>query len=150
METHLENHMPYPDLLVQPMRDDLTRLGFRELRSADDVDDILSNVSGPVLVVVNSVCGCAAGALRPAVAMSLRSEVVPPMLTTVFAGQDLDATARAREYFTGYPPSSPSVALLVDGELVYMMERHQVEGRGPQAIAADLEAAYREHCGETV
>lgn len=142
--------MPYPDLLVQPMREDLTRLGFRELRNSEDVDDILSNVDGPVLVVVNSVCGCAAGALRPGVALSLRSDVVPPVLTTVFAGQDTDATARARDFFTGYPPSSPSVALLRGGDLVYMMERHQIEGRGPEAIAADLAAAYREHCTETV
>ncbi|CAN5632793.1 BrxA/BrxB family bacilliredoxin [soil metagenome] len=139
--------MPYPDLLVQPMREDLTRLGFRELRSAEDVDDILSNVDGAVLVVVNSVCGCAAGALRPGVALSLQGEVVPPVLTTVFAGQDMDATAKARHYFTGYPPSSPAVALLRDGDLVYMMERHQIEGRGPEAIAADLKAAYQEHCG---
>jgi len=137
--------MPYPDLLVQPMRDDLTRLGFRELRSADDVDDLLGHASGPVLVVVNSVCGCAAGALRPAVAMAIRAEENHPALTTVFAGQDLDATARAREYFTGYPPSSPAVALLKDGDLVYMMERHQIEGRGPDAIASDLAAAFREH-----
>jgi len=142
--------MPYPDLLVQPMREDLTRLGFRELRNSEDVDDILSNVDGPVLVVVNSVCGCAAGALRPGVALSLRSDVVPPVLTTVFAGQDMDATARARDFFTGYPPSSPSVALLRGGDLVYMMERHQIEGRGPEAIAADLAVAYREHCTETV
>jgi len=139
--------MPYPDLLVQPMREDLTRLGFRELRSADDVNDILSNVDGPVLVVVNSVCGCAAGALRPGVALSLQGEVVPPVLTTVFAGQDMEATARARDFFTGYPPSSPAVALLRDGDLLYMMERHQIEGRGPEAIAADLKAAYQEHCG---
>lgn len=138
--------MPYPDLLVQPMRDDLTRLGFRELRSADDVDDILRNVADPVLVVVNSVCGCAAGNLRPGVALSLQSEVVPPVLTTVFAGQDLEATAQARSYFTGYPPSSPSVALLKDGDLVYMMERHQIEGRGPELIARDLQRAYAEHC----
>jgi putative YphP/YqiW family bacilliredoxin len=137
--------MPYPDLLVQPMRDDLTRLGFRELRSAEDVDDLLGHASGPVLVVVNSVCGCAAGALRPAVAMALRAEENHPALTTVFAGQDLEATAKAREYFTGYPPSSPAVALLKDGDLVYMMERHQIEGRGPDAIASDLVAAFREH-----
>jgi putative YphP/YqiW family bacilliredoxin len=138
--------MPYPDLLVQPMREDLTRLGFRELRSAADVDDILQNVSDPVLVVVNSVCGCAAGNLRPGVAMSMSHEVVPPVLTTVFAGQDLEATAQARSYFTGYPPSSPSVALLRDGELVWMMERHQIEGHGPDVIAAELKKAYSEHC----
>jgi putative YphP/YqiW family bacilliredoxin len=138
--------MPYPDLLVQPMRDDLTRIGFRELRTGDDVDDLLGNAAGTVLVVVNSVCGCAAGSLRPAVAMSLQVTTTPEVLTTVFAGQDLDATARARTYFTGYPPSSPAVALLKDGELVYMMERHQIEGRGPHAIAEDLKAAYEEHC----
>jgi putative YphP/YqiW family bacilliredoxin len=138
--------MPYPDLLVQPMREDLTRIGFRELRSADEVDDLLGHAAGPVLVVVNSVCGCAAGSLRPAVAMSLQGGPTPPVLTTVFAGQDLDATARARDFFTGYPPSSPAVALLKDGDLVYMMERHQIEGRGPEAIAADLRAAYSEHC----
>jgi putative YphP/YqiW family bacilliredoxin len=138
--------MPYPDLMVQPMREDLTRLGFRELRSADDVDGILENAADPVLVVVNSVCGCAAGNMRPGVALSLQNEVVPPVLTTVFAGQDLDSTARVREYFTGYPPSSPAVALLKDGDLVYMMERHQIEGRGPEAISEDLKAAYDEHC----
>jgi putative YphP/YqiW family bacilliredoxin len=140
--------MPYPDLLVAPMREDLIRLGFEELRSAEEVDRALDGGAGPALVVVNSVCGCAAGAMRPAVAMSLRSSrVKPPVLATVFAGQDLEATARAREYFTGYPPSSPSVALLKDGELVWMMERHQIEGRGPEAIAQDLVAAYEEHCG---
>jgi putative YphP/YqiW family bacilliredoxin len=139
--------MPYPDLLVQPMRDDLTRIGFRELRSGQDVDDLLGVAAGSVLVVVNSVCGCAAGSLRPAVAMSIQGETAPEVLTTVFAGQDLEATARARDYFTGYPPSSPAVALLKDGELVYMMERHQIEGRGPVAIAEDLKAAFAEHCG---
>jgi putative YphP/YqiW family bacilliredoxin len=139
--------MPYPDLMVAPMREDLTRLGFRELRSADDVDGIFQNTSDPVLVVVNSVCGCAAGNMRPGVAMSLQHEIVPPVLTTVFAGQDTESTARVREYFIGYPPSSPSVALIKDGEPVYMMERHQIEGRGPDAIAQDLKAAYEEHCG---
>lgn len=138
--------MPYPDLLVAPMRDDLVRLGFTELRTPEDVDAALTPDSGPVLVVVNSVCGCAAGALRPAVALSLRNDIVPPTLTTVFAGQDLDATARAREFFAGYPPSSPSVALLEGGEIVWMLERHQIEGRGPEAIGEDLKAAYREHC----
>jgi putative YphP/YqiW family bacilliredoxin len=143
-----EERMPYPDLLVAPMREDLVRLGFEELRSAAEVDRALDGGAGPALVVVNSVCGCAAGAMRPAVAMSLQSSrVKPPVLATVFAGQDLEATARAREYFTGYPPSSPSVALLKDGELVWMMERHQIEGRGPEAIAQDLVAAYEEHCG---
>jgi putative YphP/YqiW family bacilliredoxin len=138
--------MPYPDLMVAPMREDLTRLGFRELRSADDVDGILENTSDPVLVVVNSVCGCAAGNMRPGVALSLQNDVVPPVLTTVFAGQDMESTARVRDYFIGYPPSSPSVALLKAGEPVFMLERHQIEGRGPEAIAEDLKAAYAEHC----
>jgi putative YphP/YqiW family bacilliredoxin len=140
--------MPYPDLLVAPMREDLVRMGFEELRSAEEVDQTLRGAEGPALVVVNSVCGCAAGAMRPAVALSLQSaRVKPPVLATVFAGQDLEATDRARQYFTGYPPSSPSVALLKDGELVWMLERHQIEGRGPEAIAQDLVAAYEEHCG---
>lgn len=138
--------MPYPDLMVAPMREDLTRLGFRELRTADDVDGILENTADPVLVVVNSVCGCAAGNMRPGVAMSLKADVVPPVLTTVFAGQDMESTARARHYFAGYPPSSPSVALMKEGEVVYMMERHEIEGRGPEEIAEDLKGAYREHC----
>jgi putative YphP/YqiW family bacilliredoxin len=139
--------MPYPDLLVAPMREDLVRLGFQELRSAQAVDQILTSGEGPALVVVNSVCGCAAGAMRPAVALSLQGDVKPPVLATVFAGQDVEATERVREYFTGYPPSSPSIALLDDGELVWMMERHQIEGRGPEAIAQDLVSAYEEYCG---
>lgn len=138
--------MPYPDLLVAPMREDLVRLGFRELKTADEVDRAIADAEGAVLVAVNSVCGCAAGNMRPAVALSLRAEVKPPVLATVFAGQDLEATERARKYFTGYPPSSPSIALLKDGELVWMMERHQIEGRGPEEIARDLVAAYEEHC----
>jgi putative YphP/YqiW family bacilliredoxin len=138
--------MPYPEPLVAPMRQELVQLGFREMRTADEVETILDGVSDPVLVVVNSVCGCAAGAMRPGVALSLRDNPVPAALTTVFAGQDVDATARAREYFAGYPPSSPAVALLKDGELVWMMERHEIEGRGPEQIAQHLQAAYREHC----
>jgi putative YphP/YqiW family bacilliredoxin len=135
-------------MLVTPMRHDLVRLGFEELRTPEEVDRALEKVTNPVMVVVNSVCGCAAGALRPAVALSLWDEDAPrpARLTTVFAGQDLDATERARQYFTGYPPSSPSVALLKDGELVWMLERHQIEGRPPQMIAAALRAAYEEHC----
>ncbi|TVP77527.1 MAG: BrxA/BrxB family bacilliredoxin [Gemmatimonadales bacterium] len=140
--------MPYPDLLVQPMREDLTRIGFRELRSADDVEALVENASDPILVVVNSVCGCAAGNMRPGVALSLKNDVTPPVLTTVFAGQDMEATEKVRGYFTGYAPSSPAVALLKEGELLYMMERHQIEGRGPEAIAEDLKNAYAEHCGE--
>jgi len=139
--------MPYPEMMVTPMRQDLTRHGFRELRSGAEVDAALAESSEPTLVVVNSVCGCAAGALRPAVAMSLQDPAAPPRLLTVFAGQDLEATERARSYFVGYPPSSPSVGLLKDGELVWMLERHQIEGRGPLPIAEDLKRAYQEHCG---
>jgi putative YphP/YqiW family bacilliredoxin len=138
--------MPYPEFMVAPMREDLVRIGFKELRSPEDVDEVLGNEKAPTLVVVNSVCGCAAGMMRPGVYLSLQGERKPPVLTTVFAGQDMDATARAREYIVGYPPSSPSVALFKDGELVYFMERHQIEGRHPEDIATDLEAAYAEHC----
>lgn len=139
--------MPYPEMLVNPMREDLVRLGFQELRSAEAVDEALGHASEPTLVVVNSVCGCAAGGMRPAVALSLRDEGArPPQLATVFAGQDVEATARAREYFAGYPPSSPSIALLKDGDIVWMLERHQIEGRSPEMIAETLKAAYAEHC----
>jgi len=139
--------MPYPDLLVAPMREELVKLGFQELRTADEVEAIFSASDDPTLVVVNSVCGCAAGGMRPAVALSLQSAAKKPaVLTTVFAGQDLEATQKAREYFTGYAPSSPSIAILKDGDIVYMLERHQIEGRYPQEIANDLVAAYDEHC----
>ena len=109
--------MPYSELMVAPMRQDLVRIGFKEMRTPDDVEGLLE-ASGTVLVAVNSVCGCSAGAMRPAVALALEGSVKPDLLTTVFAGQDMEATERAREYFVGYPPSSPSVALLKDGELV--------------------------------
>lgn len=138
--------MPYPDMLVQPMREDLVRIGFTELRTPQDVDQVLGSETRTTLLVVNSVCGCAAGAARPGVYLSLQGDSKPEVLTTVFAGQDLDATERARQYITGYPPSSPAVALFKDQELVYMMERHQIEGSTPQQIAADLQAAYEEHC----
>ncbi len=140
--------MPYPEMLVAPMRQDLVSVGFRELRTAAEVDEALTDSTEPTLVVVNSVCGCAAGAMRPAVMISLDDEdgPRPARLTTVFAGQDLEATERARAYFTGYPPSSPSVALIKDGELVFMLERHQIEGHGPDMLAAVLKNAYHEHC----
>ncbi len=139
--------MPYPEMMVAPMREDLVRIGFQELQTPEDVTEALEDARGTTLVVVNSVCGCAAGSARPGVALSLDHETVPDTKTTVFAGQDLEATEKAREYFTGYPPSSPSVALLKDGRLVYMMERHQIEGSTPQQIAENLKAAYDEHCG---
>ena len=138
--------MPYSEMMVAPMRQDLARLGFKEMMTPEDVEGLLES-EGTVMVAVNSVCGCSAGAMRPAVALSLQNEAKPDLLTTVFAGQDLDATEKAREYFVGYPPSSPSVALLKDGELVYMMERHQIEGHAPQEIAEALKAAFDEHCG---
>lgn len=138
--------MPYPEALVAPMRNDLVDVGFKELRTAADVDEVLGSEQRTTIVAVNSVCGCAAGAMRPAVAMSLENESRPEVLVTVFAGQDLDATDRAREYFTGYPPSSPSVALMKGGEIVYMMERREIEGRPASDIAESLKAAYDEHC----
>lgn len=138
--------MPYDERFVAPMRQELTRLGVTEMRTSDDVDTTLKNARGTTLVVVNSICGCAARNARPAVAAALRHEKRPDTLTTVFAGQDLEATSRARSYFTGYQPSSPQIALLRDGRLVYMLERSQIEGRSADAIASDLVAAFDEHC----
>jgi putative YphP/YqiW family bacilliredoxin len=128
------------------MREELTRLGLTEMRTADDVDETLKSARGTTLVVVNSICGCAARNARPAVAVALKHARRPDALTTVFAGQDLDATTRARSYFTGYQPSSPQIALLRDGQVVYMLERSQIEGRSADAIASDLVAAFDEHC----
>lgn len=138
--------MPYPEMMIAPMREDLASVGFKELRTPEEVDQVLGTEKRTTMVAVNSVCGCAAGAMRPAVVLSLSNDNVPEVLTTVFAGQDLEATDRAREYFTGYPASSPSIALLKDGELVYMMERHEIEGRDHFEIAESLKAAYDEHC----
>ena len=136
----------YDERLVAPMRQELTRLGFEELRTREAVDEKLKDAPGTTLVVVNSICGCAARNARPAVAMALRNEAKPEHLTTVFAGQDVDATERAREYFTGYQPSSPSIGLLKDGQIVYMLERWQIEGRPAQEIAGDLVEAFDRHC----
>lgn len=141
--------MPYPEMFVGPMRQELTRLGVEELKSAQEVDEKLRQ-DGTTLVVVNSVCGCAARNARPAVAMALAHETRPDRATTVFAGQDLEATAQARGYFHGYPSSSPSIALLKDGELVYMMERHQIEGRPADEIAEDLTEAFDRFCATRV
>ena len=138
--------MPYDERFVTPMREELTRLGVRELRTPAEVDATLRDAPGTTLVVVNSICGCAARNARPAVALALEHQRVPDTLTTVFAGQDLDATARARSYFTGYGPSSPQIGLLKDGKLVYMLERHQIEGRTAATIAQDLVAAFDAHC----
>jgi putative YphP/YqiW family bacilliredoxin len=139
--------MAYPEFFVAPMRAELVDLGFEELRTPEAVDAAVKETKGTLLVVVNSVCGCAAGKARPGIALALRNGARPDRLTSVFAGFDTDATDRAREYFTGFRPSSPSIALLRDGQLVYMMERYQIEGRGPLEIAADLQAAFAKFCG---
>ena len=138
--------MGYPDLLTRPMREELTRIGFRELKTSADVDQTLSRQPGVVMVVVNSVCGCAAGRARPGIAAALEHTARPDVLATVFAGADDAATHRARQYFTGYPPSSPSVALLKDGKLLYMMERKNIEVRSAEEIAAELRAAFDKFC----
>ncbi|MCB0395664.1 MAG: BrxA/BrxB family bacilliredoxin [Flavobacteriales bacterium] len=136
----------YPEELVAPMRQDLTEVGFVELRTANEVDEVLSNTAGTVLVVVNSVCGCAAGMARPGVKMALTGGIKPDKLTTVFAGQDQEATAKARSYMMPYPPSSPSVALFKDGKLVHFIERHHIEGRTAEMIAENLSGAFQEFC----
>ena len=138
--------MRYDPKLVQPMREELTKLGVEELRTADEVDEALGDADDSVMVVVNSVCGCAAQNARPAVAKALEHETTPRRSYTVFAGQDAEATERARTYFTGYRPSSPSIALLRDGEIVFMLERHQIEGRSAEAIADDLTDAFDRYC----
>jgi putative YphP/YqiW family bacilliredoxin len=138
--------MQYPEMMIRPMREDLVRLGFEELKTGAAVDDAVKNTSGTLMIVVNSICGCAAGKARPGVALALQNEIRPDRLATVFAGADLEATERARGYFTGYRPSSPSIGILRDGELVYMMERYQIEGRGPEEIAAELTRAFDQFC----
>lgn len=138
--------MPYPEEWVTPAREELKQIGVQELRTADKVDEALRNQQGTTLVIVNSICGCAAGSARPAIAAALQQGPRPDHLTSVFAGQDVEATERAREYFRPQPPSSPSVALLRDGKLVYMMHRSQIEGRAPDAIAADLKEAFDLYC----
>lgn len=137
--------MPYPEFLIAPMREELTSVGFTELRTPAEVDQAVTE-KGTTLVVVNSVCGCAAGKARPGIARAMQHGVTPDHAVTVFAGADIEATERARSYFTGYPPSSPSVGLLRDGKLVYMMERHQIEGNTADGIAAALTAAFDKYC----
>ena len=136
----------YDPEMVRPMREELTRLGFAELRTADAVDAALGQERATTLVVVNSVCGCAARNARPAAALAIQHAKRPEKLLTVFAGQDADATARARSYFTGYQPSSPQIALFRDGQLVFMLERRNIEGRNARDIAADLTAAFERYC----
>jgi putative YphP/YqiW family bacilliredoxin len=139
--------MMYDERMVAPMRAELTQLGIDELRTADAVDAALKDAPGTQLVIVNSVCGCAARNMRPAIAAALQHAVKPEKVYTVFAGNDADATRQARGYFTGYAPSSPSIGLFRDGKLVHMVERWQIEGRTVQAIAADLTNAFDTNCG---
>jgi putative YphP/YqiW family bacilliredoxin len=134
--------MPYNPALVAPMRAEMTQMGAKELTSVSEVDAVIGDQKGSMLVFVNSVCGCAAGNARPALALALKHNVVPQQVVTVFAGQDVEAAARARQYFGEYQPSSPSMALLRDGEVVHFVHRHQIEGRSPQAIAGELTAAF--------
>ena len=142
--------MPYPEFFVEPMRLELTRLGVEELRTAADVDAAVRTTPGTLMIVVNSVCGCAAGKARPGIALALKHSTRPDRVTTVFAGADEEATDRARGYFTGYRPSSPSVALLRDGQLVFMLERSQIENQQADQIATTLAAAFDKFCGAEV
>jgi bacilliredoxin len=138
--------MPYPEYLTAPMRGEMTDMGARELRTAAAVDDVVKNSSGVVMMVVNSVCGCAAGKARPGIAKALQNKNRPEVIATVFAGADIEATDRARQYFTGYPPSSPSIGLLREGKLIYMMERSFIEMRDADMIAQELTRAFDQHC----
>jgi putative YphP/YqiW family bacilliredoxin len=141
--------MTYPEPFIAPMRAELTQLGVRELRTPEQVDEVVQ-APGTVMIVVNSVCGCAAGKARPGVAMALQHARRPDVVATVFAGGDVEATNRARAHFAPYPPSSPSVAILRDGKLVFMLERRDIENRDARAIAARLTAAFDEHCEKVV
>ena len=138
--------MPYPEYLIAPMRGEMTDMGARELRSAAAVDDVVKNSQGVVMMVVNSVCGCAAGKARPGIARALQHPNRPDVLATVFAGADVEATDRARQYFTGYAPSSPSIGLLRDGKLLYMLERSQIESRSAEMIADELTQEFDRFC----
>jgi putative YphP/YqiW family bacilliredoxin len=140
----------YPEMMVIPMREELTRLGVEELRTPEEVDRALKNRAGTAMVIVNSICGCAAGRMRPAVRLAMENSIRPDHAYSVFAGQEKEATERARSYFTGYPPSSPSIGILRDGQLVYLMPRSDIERREAPAIAADLKAAFDRLCNKPV
>lgn len=142
--------MPYPELMLKPMREEMVTMGATELRTAAEVDAELGNQQGTTLVFVNSVCGCAAGNARPALRAALKHDVKPDRIVTVFAGQDIDATARARQFFGEYQPSSPSVALFKDGEVVHFVHRHQIEGRTPHDVATNLTGAFEKYCAAEV
>jgi putative YphP/YqiW family bacilliredoxin len=135
--------------MIRPMREELTRIGVEELKTPEDVDNTLANSQGTVMVIVNSICGCAAGKARPGIAHALRNSVRPDKVTTVFAGADIEATERARSYFTGYEPSSPSIALLKDGKLVWMLERRQIEGKDASQVASELTQAFDQYCAKS-
>jgi len=137
--------MPYPEILIKPMRDELTQIGVKETRTPEEVDAAVHQ-PGTVMIIVNSVCGCAAGRARPGIAMALKNRVLPDRIVTVFAGADIEATDHARNYFSGYPPSSPSVGILRDGELVFLLQRHQIEGREAPQIASELTSAFDRFC----
>jgi putative YphP/YqiW family bacilliredoxin len=141
--------MPYPESFIGPMREELTRLGVLELRTPSDVDRFVAQSPGTVMIVVNSMCGCAAGKARPGIARALQHATKPDAVGTVFAGGDVEATERARGYFTGYPPSSPSIAILRDGQLLYMMERRQIENQSAEAIARNLTDAFDRLCADS-
>ena len=140
--------MPYSELMIRPMREELTRIGVEELRTPEDVQKTIEDSKGTVMVVVNSICGCAAGKARPGIARALQHSVRPDKVATVFAGADIEATEKARSYFTGYEPSSPSIAILKDGQIVYMMERRQIEGRDASQVASELIQAFDQHCAK--
>lgn len=140
----------YPEIMVIPMREELTRLGIEELRTAEEVDRAIANQPGTTMLVVNSICGCAAGRMRPAVRMALQNPIRPEKMFSVFAGQDVEATDRARSYFAGYPPSSPSIALLRDGKLIHMMQRSDIEHREAVDIAAELKKVFEKVCAKPV
>ena len=141
--------MPYPESFIGPMREELTRLGVQELRTSGEVDAVVRQKSATVMVVVNSMCGCAAGKARPGVALALRHPVKPDVVATVFAGADLEATERVRSYCVGHRPSSPSIAILRDGQLLYMLERHQIENQTAETIARILTEAFDRFCAPT-
>ncbi len=138
--------MPYSEILIKPMREDLTRIGVEETRTPEQVEEAINNTEGTLLVVVNSVCGCAAGKARPGIAMALQNEAKPDRAITVFAGADIEATAKAREHFAPYPPSSPQIGLFKDGRLVFMLERHQIENKFAEQIAQELTQAFDRFC----
>ncbi len=138
--------MPYDPMLVQPMRDELTQIGIQELRTSSDVEQFMKQVEGSALVMINSVCGCAAGNARPGIRMALQHKIKPQRVATVFAGQDLEATTKLRGFFSDLPPSSPSFVLFKDGKPVHFVPRHRIEGRTPQMVSEDLTKAFDQFC----